>query len=453
LLRYLAGEPMRAAARILTRGRVIVTTPSGPSCHAEIADLSDSGVCLTSHDELPRSPVTLCMCLAGVGELTLRAEHVRTVTSDRSAPSVAAYRFVCDDASGQAILRRHLVGAAHRRRELQPADAALAATGAGELLGRSPAIVEAMALLDRVAGTDVTVLLTGETGTGKALAARLLHRRSRRRAQPFVAVNCAALPENLVESELFGHEAGAFTGATRRKPGLIEQAQGGTLFLDEIAELPLAAQAKLLHALEDRAIRRLGGCELIPIDFRLIAATNQDLLEHVDKRAFRRDLFFRLNVVAATLPPLREHLEDLPELVHHFVQLAQQRMGRRGIRLGATAIAAMMRHSWPGNVRELENVCNRVVALAADDALIAPDDLHLVDARRDDRAPAMGDLHELMRLCERTIVNRVLERHNGNRTRTAHELGISRQALQQKLARFRDLPSGATERGGSRAAE
>jgi hypothetical protein len=329
LVRYLLGEPVRSSPRFTSRVRATVMSADGASFSAEICDLSESGVRLVAHEELPATAVMLHLCLGTAGEVTLRAEHVRTVTGVRAIPSAAAFRFT-EDSEGRALLRRYLIGARRpeRRAPIACTEPSLSAR-ARSFLGHSAAIMDLVRLLERVAPTDVTVLLMGETGTGKALAAQLLHDASRRRNERWVSVNCAALPENLVESELFGHEAGAFTGAMRRKLGLIEQAKNGTLFLDEVAELPMSGQAKLLHALEDRVIRRVGGCELIPVDFRLVAATNQNLRERVESRAFRRDLFFRLNVVCAVLPPLRDHLEDLPELLQHFVQLAQQRMGKR----------------------------------------------------------------------------------------------------------------------------
>ena len=306
------------------------------------------------------------------------------------------------------------------------------------MVGQSVPFQRALETLSRVAANDVTVLLLGETGTGKELAARALHEGSPRADRPFVAVNCAALPENLVESELFDHEPGAFTGATRRKIGRIEQASSGTLFLDEIGDLPGGAQAKLLRALQERVIERVGGNEPIRIDVRLVAATNQDLEAGMAKRSFRRDLFFRLNVVAVTLPPLRDRLDDIRLLVDHFMGRALDRMGKRDIRLNEHAYSTLERYPWPGNVRELENLCTRLVALAASGASLGPEHLNLliIDELADSPLPTT-DLRDILDFCEREIVKRMLSRHGGNRTKTARALGISRQALQQKLARFR----------------
>jgi DNA-binding NtrC family response regulator len=305
------------------------------------------------------------------------------------------------------------------------------------ILGDSPAMQMALDTLARVAPADVTVLVLGETGTGKELAARFLHERSARARGAFVALNCAALPEHLVESELFGHEPGAFTSAMKRRIGRIEQAHGGTLFLDEVGDLPAAAQAKLLRALQERVIERVGGTEPIRVDFRLIAATNRDLAADVADRLFRRDLYYRLNVVTVRLPALRERSADIPCLARHFLDAAMQRLGRRGIRLSENAVARMAAYPWPGTVRELENVCTRLVALASSNAILGPEHLGLIaDGELTGSPLPAADLRCILEFCEREIVRRVLDRHGGNRTRAAGALGISRQALQQKLARY-----------------
>jgi transcriptional regulator with PAS, ATPase and Fis domain len=304
------------------------------------------------------------------------------------------------------------------------------------LIGTSPALLAAIETLCRVAPTDVTVLVLGETGTGKELAARLVHDRSRRAGAPFVAVNCAALPPALVESELFGHEAGAFTGAIRRRIGRLELAAGGTLFLDEIGDLPADAQAKLLRALQEHAIERVGGAESIAVDVRLVAATNRELAADVERGGFRRDLYYRLAVVGVRLPPLRERPGDVAPLAAYFVARAAERLGVAGVVLGAAAIARLETYAWPGNVRELENVALRVVALAAPGAVIEPEQLGLVDDAPAHAVVPAADLHALLAYCEREIIRRALYHHGGNRTRAAVALGISRQALQQRLARL-----------------
>ena len=312
------------------------------------------------------------------------------------------------------------------------------------IVGTSRSLRRAIDTLARAATTDVAVLILGETGTGKELAARLLHQGSPRTAGPFVAINCAALPEHLIESELFGHEAGAFTGAVRRRIGRFEQAHGGTLFLDEIGDLPLAAQAKLLRALQERVIERVGGGEPIAVDVRVVAATHKDLASDLAARAFRRDLFYRLSVVTARLPALRDRPGDVAILADHFLAAAAARFGRRGVTLTEAARARIAAYPWPGNVRELENAMTRVVALAADGDAIDVAALEL-DA---DGAPAGSplpstELRDILDFCEREILRRVLAHHDGNRTRAAAALRISRQALQQKLARWRERDDGA----------
>ena len=305
------------------------------------------------------------------------------------------------------------------------------------MIGQSPAIRRAVDVLARVAPTDVTVLVLGETGTGKELAARLLHDGSPRTRGAFVAVNCAALPEHLVESELFGHEAGAFTGAVKRRIGRIEQAHGGTLFLDEIGDLPPGAQAKLLRALQERVVERIGGGEPQAVDFRLVAATNRDLAADVAARMFRVDLYYRLNVVTVRLPALRERAGDVGLLAHHFMESAMVRLGRRDLRLSDHALARMESYGWPGNVRELENLTTRLVALSSSGATLGPEHLELFSEGDLAGSPLpAADLRDILDFCEREIVKRMLDRHGGNRTHTAAALGISRQALQQKLARF-----------------
>jgi PAS domain S-box-containing protein len=238
-----------------------------------------------------------------------------------------------------------------------------------EIVGRSPALLAVLDKVGRVAATDATVLITGETGTGKELIARAIHSNSRRAARPLIKVNCAALPAGLVESELFGHEKGAFTGAIARRIGRFELADGGTLFLDEVGELPLETQAKLLRVLQEREIERVGGGAAIPVDVRIIAATNRDLIRAVREGTFREDLYYRLGVFPIPLPPLRDRTEDLPLLVHSLVARLAVRIGKRIEGVGAQAMGRLAAYRWPGNIRELENVLERAVILAANPIL------------------------------------------------------------------------------------
>jgi DNA-binding NtrC family response regulator len=252
---------------------------------------------------------------------------------------------------------------------------AAARRGGPSIIGDAPALRSVLAAIDRAAGTDTTVLLEGESGTGKELCARALHNASARSGGPFVAINCAAIPENLLEAELFGYERGAFTGATQRKIGKFEMAQRGTIFLDEIGEMPLALQAKMLRAIETKRIERLGGNASIQVDVRIVAATNRLLRQAVAARQFREDLYFRLSVFPVVIPPLRDRKEDIPKLAHHFVDRVARDVGKK-LTLSPEAVTMLVDYSWPGNVRELQNAIERAVILADGDRLL-PRHLHL----------------------------------------------------------------------------
>jgi DNA-binding NtrC family response regulator len=246
---------------------------------------------------------------------------------------------------------------------------AAARRGGPSIIGDSPALRQVMVAIERAAGTDTTVLLEGESGTGKELCARALHNASPRASGPFVAINCAAIPENLLEAELFGYERGAFTGAQQRKIGKFEMAQRGTIFLDEIGEMPLALQAKMLRVIETKRFERLGGNTSILVDVRIVAATNRMLRQAVASRQFREDLYFRLSVFPVTIPPLRERKEDIPMLAHHFVDRVARDVGKK-VTLSPEALVMLVEHSWPGNVRELQNAIERAVILADGDTLL-----------------------------------------------------------------------------------
>ena len=283
-----------------------------------------------------------------------------------------------DRAKMRLLLRRHRV---LRQEVVELRGEVRNAYSFGPIVGESAAIRQVLAEVEQVAASDITVLLLGETGTGKELLARAVHERSSRAARPFVAVNCAALPENLVESEMFGYERGAFTGANMRKPGRFELAHRGTLFLDEIGDLPLNAQAKLLRVLQDREVFRVGSTHGVKVDVRLVAATNQDLQARVAERTFRDDLYYRLSVFPIRVPPLRERLEDIPPIARHLALECARRIGRRVTGIADEAMKALTAYSWPGNVRELQNVVERAVILAAR-GVITPETIRL------DRLPA-----------------------------------------------------------------
>jgi len=294
--------------------------------------------------------------------------------------------------------------------------------------GRSAAMRAVMSLVEKVAPTDATVLLTGESGTGKEVVARAIHELSGRRDRALVAVNCAALSETLLESELFGHEKGAFTDAHERKLGWFEVAQGGTIFLDEIAEMKPSTQAKLLRVLEDRRFHRLGGSEIIEADARAIAATNRDLEERIAAGAFREDLFYRLNVFPIALPPLRERTEDLEELCRHFLA----RAGYRGPGLDAEARRALETYDWPGNLRELRNVIERAVILAGDGA-VTREELHL-PGRRSGAAPTAAE--STLSETEERMIREALAKAGGNKSKAARLLGITRRTLYGRLEKY-----------------
>ncbi len=309
------------------------------------------------------------------------------------------------------------------------------------LVGADQGLRDVVAVAAKVAASPVTLLVTGESGTGKEVLANAVHGWSPRAERSFVAVNCGAIPEALLESELFGHERGAFTGAVKRHQGLFEQADGGTLLLDEVGEIPVSLQVKLLRALEDRRVRRVGGTRDIPIDVRIIAATSRDLPELVAQGRFREDLYYRLNVVRLHLPPLRERTQDVPLLVGHFLAKHATRMGRPRPAISAQALATMEGYAWPGNVRQLENACERAVLLS-DGATILVGDLppELLQGGAGSTLPdpagdADEDLSIKRRLAalERELIRRALERTGGNRTRASKILDISYKALVYKI--------------------
>ena len=306
--------------------------------------------------------------------------------------------------------------------------------GFENLIGQSHQMVEIYTLVARVARLDTTVLIQGETGTGKELVARAIHYASPRADRPFVVVDCAALSETLFESELFGHERGAFTGASTARRGLLETSSGGTCFLDEIGELTTALQAKLLRTLQERTIRRVGGNEPIPVDVRLLAATNRDLRKLVAEGRFRDDLYYRLNVVTLTVPPLRERPQDIPLLAQHFLEKFAAAAARPVRRLAPEALALLTGYHWPGNVRELEHAIERAVALASAEMLL-PDDFppHLrAEPAEVARLPAARMTLEEVK---RWYVSKVLQESGGNKLRAAELLGIDRSTLYRILGR------------------
>ncbi len=354
---------------------------------------------------------------------------------------------------------RMVVRKALRTRALSHRDATLPGSGAEpaategtrfDIIGRGEAVRELYARIDRVADTPTTVLVTGESGTGKELVARALHHHSSRAERPFIKVNCAAIPNNLMESELFGYERGAFTGAVGSKPGRFELASGGTLFLDEIAEIPPEMQVKLLRVLQEQEFERVGGLKTISVDVRLVAATNRNLKKALASGQFREDLYYRLNVVPIDLPPLRARRDDIPELVRFFISKFNRRLNKSVSGMEPDAQELMVAHRWPGNVRELENVIERAV-LFADGARISVADLpsEMAEGKireNADDAPISSEmasglgsegLKEQVKAAtcrlERRLIHRALEQTSGNVTHAARLLKISRKGLQLKM--------------------
>ena len=317
-------------------------------------------------------------------------------------------------------------------REAFGESAEVASSGGGEeLLGDGPAMRRILDTMKRVARTDVTVLISGESGTGKELVARAIHAKSPRRNRPFVAINCGAIPENLVESELFGHEKGSFTGAHTQRKGRLEMADGGTVFLDEVAELPLPVQVKLLRVLQERQLERVGGRELIPLDVRILAATNRDIKRETVQGRFREDLYYRLVVVTIPITPLRERLEDLSLLAAHFLERFSVEYKVRARPFSADALTAMRTYPWPGNVRELENRIKRAVIMAQG-RRIMPEDLDLPTVT--DQKPPVS-LKEARNETERRLLLEALQRYRGNISQAAKAIQISRPAFHELLAK------------------
>lgn len=305
------------------------------------------------------------------------------------------------------------------------------------IIGNSEPMTQVLKLVSQIANTESTVLITGDSGTGKELVAKALHSNSARRNKPMITINCGSIPENLLESELFGHVKGSFTGAVRDKKGLFREADGSTLFLDEIGEVSQQTQVKLLRFLQEGEIRRVGDTRSIKVDVRLIAATNKDLEEQVEKGHFREDLFYRLNVIPIHLPPLRERKDDIPLLVHHFLRKCSKKLNRKEPTISSSALALCMAHHWPGNVRELENFIERMIALT-DKQTIEIDDLPLNFSKsyKDIRLKKARKKGLTLAEMEKSLILETLEICAGNQRQAAQNLGISTTTLWRKLKRY-----------------
>jgi two-component system NtrC family response regulator len=418
----------------------------------EVALASDREEAIAQVRRIEPAVVTLDLGLppepGGVGEGFRTLEKILELSPDtkvivvtgqndsanaRRAVAMGAYDFFAKPFEADVISL--IIDRAFRLHELQAENRRLLAERSdarGGIITGAPEMQAVSRMIEKVATTDATVLLLGESGTGKELLARVLHETSGRSKKRFVAINCAAIPDTLLESELFGYERGAFTGATKQTPGRIETAHQGTLFLDEIGDIPGPLQAKLLRFLQERTIERLGGREEIPVDVRIVCATHQNLRERISAALFREDLFYRLAEIVVTVPPLRDRTGDAALLAHHFVRRFADEQKRGRLSLSDDAIVAIEHHRWPGNVRELENVIKRAVILA-DGQVIRARDLGLEDAATEE-APL--NLREARDSAERREVVRALARVNGNLSKAADLLGISRPTLYDLLNRF-----------------
>jgi DNA-binding NtrC family response regulator len=379
-----------------------------------------------------RDPRALVFVLTAFGDAAAAGEAIRA----------GAYDFISKPYDLPAL--RHALAQALERRSLAPSDRleplALHAERDPVIVGHSLAIIEVMKTVARVAPSQATVLITGETGTGKELIARAIHSYSDRAAQRFVAVNCSALAEGILESELFGHVKGAFTGAGVTRPGLFREADRGTIFLDEVGDISAGLQSRLLRVLQEREITPVGADVPVRVDVRVLAATHQDLEGLAKQGRFREDLYYRLNVVTVRLPPLRERLQDLPLLVHHFLRKLARQHGREPLALDPEAESLLLGYAWPGNVRELVNVLERAIVLAAQGVIGAehlPTDLRRIPAAPVHSAPSVAPPLSLAEV-EKQHVLGVLRTTQGNRERAARILGISRRTLVRMLQRWGD---------------
>ncbi len=360
------------------------------------------------------------LLVTGHGDISMAVEAMRKGAYDFIEKPISAERLV--EVVARAMEKRRLIMYNRKLRAQVARQDGLESV----ILGRSEAITRLREKIHAIADAHVDVLVIGETGTGKELVARCLHRYSNRRERPFVAINCGAIPESIIENELFGHEPGAFTGADRLYMGKFEQADGGTLFLDEIESMPLNLQVRLLRVLQERSIERLGGSKTIQLDLRVIAATKRDLREASEKGEFRSDLYYRLSVANLVIPPLRERVEDIPPLFFHFLHKASERLGRPAPQVDEIRLQQLMRYAWPGNVRELQNVAERV-ALGIDDLV------RIVDVEGENSGRF---LQERLDAFEKYLIEEELKRQKGNITAAYKALGLPRKTFYNKMRKY-----------------
>ncbi|MCC6993181.1 MAG: sigma-54-dependent Fis family transcriptional regulator [Deltaproteobacteria bacterium] len=434
----------------LTKRQFQVTSRTRAEDALELAAHQDFDVIVTDLQMAGMSGLELCQRILGTQPdipVVLLTAHGSMETAI-GAIRAGAYDFLAKPVDLELLSLTVTRAVAHRslRAEIKRLRQAIASESPGDLLGPSSAMRRISDLINRVAGSDASVLVTGESGTGKELVARAIHERGPRKDGPFVAINCAAVHANLLESELFGHVRGAFTDAKVGRTGLFVEASGGTLFLDEIGELPLEMQPKLLRALQERKVRPVGGNTEVSFDARLVAATNRDLETEVFEKRFREDLFYRINVVHLAVPPLRERAGDVLVLAQHFMARCAARNGKKVEGISPPAAEKLLGYHWPGNVRELENCIERAVALTRFDHLTVEDLPEKVRAYRAEQLViATDDPTELVTLdeLERRYIHRVLAMVNGNKSRAAKILGLDRRTLYRKLERQADAPPSA----------
>lgn len=441
-------KSMREFLRILLEkeGHDVATAEDG---EAGLELAIDKGVHLVISDiRMPR--------LDGVGLLTRLREH------DLETPVILVTAYASRDAAIQAMKQgafdyitkpfkvdeirlviQRALAEAERRHRAEAVTPPVEEPVLHGIIGRSPKMVELYKLISRVAAVDSTVLITGESGTGKEMVARTIHYNSPRNTKPFVAINCGAIPEQLLESELFGHVKGSFTGAVANKAGLLEVARGGTVLLDEVAEMSPMLQVKLLRFLQDHIFRRVGGTEDIEVDVRIMAATNKNLTQMIQQGTFREDLFYRLNVISVEIPPLRERWEDIPILARNFLDLFATRAGRAAMGITPEAMEVLMAYSWPGNVRELENVIERAVALTSDDEMRVenlppsvlksppPPVLPRVEVPREGL-----DLERVVADLEKSLMQDALQKAGGVQTKAAQLLGINFRSFRYRAKKY-----------------
>jgi len=415
-----AGDRESALAQLRRHRPAVVTMDLGLPPHP--GDPSEGFRLL--QDILSSAPDTKVIVLTG------QNEHANAL----KAIALGAYDFYSKPFQPELLslmieraFRLHELKAENRRLQSSQRNGTL-----GDILTRDPQMLKVCATVEKVAGTNATVMLLGESGTGKELLARGVHALSSRKEGRFVAINCAAIPENLLESELFGYEKGAFTGAAKQTPGKIEMAHKGTLFLDEIGDLPSALQAKILRFLQDRIIERIGGRQEIPVDVRVVCATHQDLPAMIKQGRFREDLYYRLAEIVVNIPPLRERKGDAALLAHAFVRQFATEQKRGSMTLTPDALAAIEAHPWPGNVREMQN-CVRRAVIMADGSVLRAADFGLAPPQAGAEVRSLKDVRDE---AERDAVIRVLSRVNGNMSRAAELLGVSRPTLYDLLNRF-----------------